>query len=287
MKLFQLAKITLDSLYQEALKEHQGETDARIAESIRYLSVAYTQLANTARARVNYENPVTRFAYVYMYVAAHADYVSQVFEAYRSHLGSPIFKSEKLRLSCIGGGPGSDFIAVVKYLSEHTDEPVKKVTAYLVDGEQGWADTWTELDDKLDLPFELATNFQPLDVTRPSSWTAQKKFLEADVFTISYFVSEVMSLDHSGIVTNFWNKVFSDAKSGAIFFYIDNGAQVFNDYFDSLWSKNGLELIYSFDNERRLPGYDEEKTDLGEFLTKFQRTPKVQAQLSGRILVKP
>ncbi|MGS0539402.1 hypothetical protein ACQR53_10080 [Xanthomonas oryzae] len=287
MKLFQLVKITLDSLYQEAMKEHANETDKRIAESIRYLSVAYTQLTDASRELVNYENPVTRFAYVYMYVAAHADYLTQLIEAYRSDLGSPIFKTERLRLSCIGGGPGSDFIAVVKYLSEHTDEPVEKVTAYLVDGEQGWADTWTELDGKLDLPFQLATNFQPLDVTRPNSWTAQKKFLEADVFTISYFVSEVMSLDRCGVVTDFWSKVFSNAKSGTLFFYIDNGAQVFNDYFDRLWNTNGLKLISSFDNQRKLPGYDEEKSELGDFLTKFGRNPKVQAQLSGRILVKP
>lgn len=286
MTLFQLVRATLNPLYASAVAAHGNNTDAAIAAAVKYLSASYDDLTDTSRAKVNYQDPVTRFAYVYKYVAAHASYVEQLLGTYRLIKGQNVFADERLRLTCIGGGPGSDLIAVLKFISEHTDEPVKKVTSYLVDGEQGWADSWTELDDTLNLPFNLNTNFQPLDVTQPNTWATQTNFLNADVFTISYFVSEVMSLDHSGVVTSFWNNVFSSAKSGALFFYTDNGADCFNSYFDNLWNAHGLVCVYKYDNVRTLPSYDEEKADLGDYLTKFGHMPKIQSYLSGRILIK-
>ena len=76
------------------------------------------------------------------------------------------------------------------------------MTSYLLDKEQAWADTWTEIGDSTKTKVTVNVHFQSLDVTQPDSWSTQKKFLRADVFTQSYFVSEVFSLD-SGVVANF------------------------------------------------------------------------------------
>ena len=287
MTLFQLVKITLDSLYAEAKALHGSKTDKRINEAIALLSASYGQLANNARAPISYKDAVTRFAYVFKYVAAHGDYIIQLLEAYRNISGGKIFGLEKMRLTCIGGGPGSDLLAIIKYLLENESEGVKKVTCYLIDGEQAWADTWTELDDAFNSNFRLSTNFQKLDVTNPTSWADQRKFLEADVFTVSYFVSEVMSLDHSGTVTNFWDTVFSSARSGALFFYTDNGSTVFDSYFDKLWKKHKLKRVYGYENQRVIPRFSEQTSDLGNYARKFNHNPKVQAFASARVLKKP
>ena len=287
MTLFQLVKITLDALYDEAQDVYGRKADEEISSQLEYLTASYGNLTDKKRSPVNYQDPATRFAYVYKYVASHGDYVVQILKRVRENLGA-VFQEERVRVSCIGGGPGSDIIAVLKFLADYkAREPVEKIVCYLLDREQAWADTWTELDDKLQIDhIKLSVNFQSLDVTKPDSWAAQRKFLDADLFTLSYFVSEVYALD-DGVVANFWATLFRNAKSGALFLYDDNGKDVFNDYFDEQWKKAGLELVDSETNVSWTPSYEEQAAELAEYSAKFGVNPKLKGYLSYRILRKP
>jgi hypothetical protein len=288
MTLFQLVKITLDELYKEAVGVYGTNTDAKITAQFAYLTSSYNDLSSSARAPIDYKDPATRFAYVYKYTASHGDYVVRLLEILAQELGGKIFQGDLGRVSCIGGGPGSDVIAVVKYLSAaENSETVKKLIVYLLDKEQAWADSWTELNVKLPSPtVQLHTAFQQLDVLKPD-WTSQRKFLEADVFTLSYFVSEVSALDGGGVVTQFWQRLFKEAKSGAIFLYDDNGNDTFNHYFDQQWQAAGLQLLKQATNTRWFPRSTEQKSDLAFYTAKFNAIPKVQSLLSYRILMKP
>ncbi|MBC7816510.1 MAG: hypothetical protein IAG10_06460, partial [Planctomycetaceae bacterium] len=224
----------------------------------------------------------------YKYVAAHGDYLVQVMEKTKAHLSGPIFTDDKIRISCIGGGPGSDIIAILKYLDECCDrEGVRKVSCYLLDREQAWADTWTELDDQMNVGVQLNANFQPLDVTVPASWKSQRKFLSADVFTMSYFVSEVRSLDGDGVVSEFWRTIFGEAKPGALFIYTDNAHNYFTSYFDDIWKSRGLQALVANDSERFTPRFSEQASELRLYQQKFGQYPKLQAQLAYRVLKKP
>jgi ribosomal protein RSM22 (predicted rRNA methylase) len=287
MTIFELVKIALDALYAECRTEYGGKVDNKIRKRLGYLTDSYGQLTSTSREPVSYRDPATRFAYVYKYVAAHGDYVVQILRKLRGHLESNIFPDKIARVSCVGGGPGSDIIAVLKYLDDFKDdEVVTKVTCYLLDREQAWADTWTELDDSLQAKVALHANFQPLDVTRPESWLSQRKFLQADVFTLSYFVSEVRSLDQNGAVSAFWKSLFESAKPGALVVYVDNGNDDFNSYFDEQWKSAGMSRVIAEDNVRMIPRFSEQASELGEYLEKFDQSPKIQALLSYRVLRK-
>jgi hypothetical protein len=173
------------------------------------------------------------------------------------------------------------------YLDEHrADEPVKKITCYLLDKEQAWADTWTELDDPLNLDVQLNVNFQPLDVINPDTWRFQRNFLKADLFPMSYFVSEVHSLDASGGITQFWSTLFHGAKPGALFVYDDNGHEDFNSYFDAQWKAVGLQCVITQDNTPWTPRNSEQASELGLYLQKFGQQPKLKSYLSYRVLRK-
>lgn len=287
MTIFQLVKIVLDTLYAEAVEAFGDKADARIKEQMDYLSDSYGKLTSPDRKPVDYKNPATRFAYVYKYVASHGDYVAQVLYTLRHELGEPIFGQESVRVTCIGGGPGSDLIGLLKYLDDNPKEQVKKLTCYLLDREKAWADTWTEINASLGTEIQLNANFQPLDVTKPEDWEYQKKFLQADLFTMSYFVSEVMALDTDGVVTHFWQTIFKSAKSGALFLYDDNGHDSFNNYFDQQWKNAGLELVVGATNEQTWPGSKEQKDALGDYLSRFGQMPKLKTLLSYRVLKKP
>ena len=288
MTIFELVKLALDELYAEAKQTYGGEVDREIRKRIDYLSDSYG-LTVTGRQPVDYKDPATRFAYVFKYVAAHGDYLVQGLNALHRELGGPIFPDQNARISCIGGGPGSDIIGVLKYLDEKKrSEGVDKITCYLLDKEQAWADTWTELDASLKMKIQLNANFQALDVANPASWKYQRKFLQADLFTLSYFVSEVYSLDADGTgqVTAFWRELFGGAKLGAMFIYTDNGSDLFNDYFRRETEAAKLQQLLCHDNFWITPNYTEQKSELAEYTKKFNHNPKIKTTMTLRVLRK-
>jgi len=284
--LFELVKVVSDELYEEGTKYYGPSLDGEIKKRAQSLSVQYGRLTDPAAPKIDYADPATRFAYVYKYVATHADYVFQILKDHRAASGAPIFSNPTLRVTCIGGGPGSDIIGLLKYIGLGK-EPIEKVICYLCDGEQAWADSWTEVDEALEFDkVRVSTNFQRLDVTDPSSWASQHKFLDADLFTLSYFVSEIVRFDGPGL-TEFWNTLFGKAKSGAIFVFDDNAHDSFVDYFDAIWKAHGLQELDSTDKINRTPSYSEQQSELGEYLKKFDAVPKLRSFMSHRILVKP
>ena len=157
----------------------------------------------------------------------------------------------------------SDVIGVVKYLSDHNEESVKKVVCYLLDGEQAWADTWTEIGSSLDKNISVDVHFQPLDVTKPEIWSTQKKFLKANMFTLIYFVSEIYSMSNDKVKV-FWKTLFDQAIASATFIYVDNGHSDFNNYFDTQWkARKNIHCIYERTNKRLFPHYAEQKSEFG------------------------
>lgn len=288
MTLFQLVKIALDELYNEAVSVYGLNTDDQIKMQFSYLTTSYNQLTSTGRTPIDYKNSAVRFAYVYKYTASHGDYVVRLLEILAQALGGKIFQGAQGRVSCIGGGPGSDVIAIVKYLSDSKEkDTLQNLIVYLLDKEQAWGDSWTELNMKLPpSSIQLHTAFQQMDVLKPD-WTSQRKFLDADVFTLSYFVSEIYALDVGGLVTQFLQRLFKEAKPGAIFLYDDNGSDTFNNYFDQQWQTAGLQIIAQETNTRWYPRSSEQKSELAFYTAKFNAIPKVQSTLTYRILRKP
>ena len=288
MTLFELTKVALDELYAQGRAEFEteAELDAEIKKKLNYLSDSYGNLESAEREHIDYRSPTTRFAYVYTYVAAHSDYLVQVLDGTRSAVGKPLFDARPLRVSCVGGGPGSDIIAVLKYIDENKIEQPTKLTCYLLDGEQAWADTWTEIDDSLRVDVRLKTNFQALDVTKPESWKYQRRFLDADMFTLSYFVSEVYSYNEDGEVSKFFSMLLEQAKKGTLVVYLDNSRESFSQFFDGLWQDRGYQCVWEADSSDWRMRFSEEKSVVENYYKKFKRWPRLTGNAMARVLRK-
>lgn len=288
--IFELVKVVLDELYEETKKMHASEvaTDKAIIDKMNYLSKKYTQLTDKSSTVIDYKDSATRFAYVYKYVASHADYLNQILRALindKDKALKEVFMQESLRVSCIGGGPGSDIVGMLKYLLS-LDKQNNRVICYLCDQEQAWADSWTEIGEQMSSEsFSLNTNFQQLDVTNSESWKYQKKFLDADIFTLSYFVSEVSRFDAKD-VNEFWDTLFSKAKKGSVFIFVDNAHTNFTSYFDEKWKAHNIKAVASGD-AKVTPSSNEQLSVFGIYLKKFpDNIPKLKSQISYRILIK-
>lgn len=275
MNVFQLIKSVLDELYRRIPGE-AAEKDKLINAQIKSLSKTYAKLSKEA-PKTNYADDITRFAYIYEYVTSHANVVYQIVRdcaALRN-----IFNAPQVTVTCIGGGPGSDFLGILKYILKNKKTPSLKVN--LFDREPAWSESWSDVDDKLGL--SISNRFMLFDVTKPETWKPYDKFLSADFFTMIYFVSEISTLHDKA--EPFFKHLFENAKHGALLLYVDNRNQDFYGWFDSLISAYNWKVLMSDQVNLKIEDTSEEKKDLEPYYSKFP-DPKLTANIAYRVYQK-
>jgi hypothetical protein len=276
MNVFQLIKTVLDELYAR-IPGSEAEKDAAMTERLRSLERGYAALA---KGVVNdYADATTRFAYIYKYATCHANLVFQLIEQTPELMG--LFDMEKVNVACIGGGPGSDFLGILKYVIRAAKHPHLRCT--LFDKEESWGECWNDVDEKLGTEMKIATFFQPLDVTDPEKWTKYEKFLASDLFTMIFFMSEVNSLRKEA--EPFFGNLFEKAKKGAVAVYVDNNNELFYGWFDSLVAAHGWVVLDHGEVKIQIEDYSEEKKDLASYYEKFG-SPRLKANIAFRICQK-
>jgi hypothetical protein len=276
MRCTQIIKTVLDEIYPE-IKGTEADKDAAIKQSLDHLHKRYMGLLKN-EAAIDYRDPITRFAYLYRYVTSHANLVFSRIE--NSPELRSLFERDRLTATCIGGGPGSDFLGIVKYMMNNAiNIPIR---CFLYDREQVWGETWCDVDDKVGPAFKVATHFQPFDVTDCNTWAAHTKYLNSDLFTMIYFMSEVYGVRDKA--SSFFENLFNRAQSGSMFLYIDNNNGAFFGWFDELAAQANLISVAQGQGEMHLP-VDEEKRDLDPYFTKFG-LPKLKPNVAYRICIK-
>jgi SAM-dependent methyltransferase len=278
MRLMQLIKTVLDDLYNKIDIENEQEKDAKIKNEIGNLTMEYKLLTDRTKPCLDYRDPIRRFAYIYKYTVAHADYIMQII---RDHPGlSNLFSEDSVDVACLGGGPGSDFLGILKYMI--AEESNSSLTCYIFDKERAWGDSWSRVAKRAQAPFRTFPIFQQMDVTQQDTWESYNDYLDADLFTLSYFVSEVWRFRSEA--EPFFDHCLSKAKPGSHVLFIDNYASPFYGWFDEMVARQGFQTIaggretFAFSNE-------EEKRDLGIFFDKFD-WPKRKGDAAYRVLRK-
>jgi hypothetical protein len=113
---FEMIKRVLDREYAQL--GGAGKDDA-IKKRLDELSAHYNNVL--AKGGPSYADEITRFAYVFRYTTAHAEYLNQAF-SWSSDLRDALEKAQ-VNVTCIGGGPGSDVLGFVKFLLAKEGSP--------------------------------------------------------------------------------------------------------------------------------------------------------------------
>jgi hypothetical protein len=274
MNCFQLVKTVLDELYGRLPGRSDEERTEQILGMHRHLEGQYAGLARGLT--IDYTDPITRFAYIYKYVTSHANIVCQIIESSENLAG--LFRQGTVNVTCIGGGPGSDLLGILKHVLNQGTQPVLRCT--LLDGEPTWADCWSDVDEKLSAQLLVKTSFQTFDVTNERTWATTSKYLRADLITMVYFMSEVYSLRK--LASPFFSNLFQKVSPGTLFLYVDNNSPEFYDWFDALAAENGVETLSSDEGRMGIADLDEEKKDLGEYYERFG-PPKLKPNIAHRV----
>lgn len=276
MNCVQILKSVLDECYTQITGTIEEKNNS-IRDALAELRVGYSRLESSGC--FDYSNPAKRFAYLYCYTTTHANIVADVCNWSPDILS--LFENTKALISCIGGGPGSDFLGVLKCCAHRRLAP--QLVAFITDRESSWGESWCDVDSKTPSDIQTSTSTLCIDVRHPEQYQVFKKLLQADLFTMVYFVSEVYA--DRDKTESFFDYLFSNMKSGAIVLFIDNNSLVFYRWFDAMAERHGMSFLNSTTYDYTLP-FDEEKSDFGEYYGLFG-SPKLKANIAVRILRKP
>ena len=290
LNCFKLVKSVLDELFifvvedimsSSSLSKSQAEVEAKkiINLEVGSLQSKYSNLAKATQP-IDYSKPETRFAYIYKYVATHASYVAQVIEL--ENLLTRYKNRTSLDVTCIGGGPGSELVGVLKSVIGGCDS-IQNLHAYLLDRVQDWGDSWSDIHKKTNLPIQLGVNFTSFDITK-KSWSNHAKFFGSDLIILSYFASEISALATADTKT-FFNDLYAKAKVGAILMIVDNNSPSFNSYINNEIIMPGWTVLNTAVGEMT-PEADEQASAIGDYKNWITHNPKLKSKICYWVLEK-
>lgn len=280
MKIFPVIEQVLDELYEQ-IPGDEAQRVRAVNRSLQMLTANYGRLTSKHKP-IDYSESATRLGYIYKYVTCHSNLV---YKRIRLSALSALFDTAAVRVACLGGGPGSDFLGILKYCSDY--DKICELKCHLFDREIAWGEAWEDVDDKISAGNKLRTRtvYQPLDVTDPYTYQAKTKYLrQSDVFTMIYFASEVYSFLKDG-ADAYFDHLFSGMRQGAQVLYVDNNSSEFTNWVDEKFKTHNLKVIDRGNGTEKMP-VEEEKRDLGKYFGKFASEPKLEADVAWRIALK-
>lgn len=278
MKCFEVVRNVLDAAYDE-IGGSEAERDEKIKAAILVLRESYRNLLTSGGP--NFQDPVTRFAYVFTYVAAHAHWVYETISWFSG--AHQLFNAERLRVTALGGGPGSDLVGILKYMEEKGEFP--NLFFEIMDGCIDWKKSWADVTFSLEWPRPILTDYVIHDLANPATWTSPCHYSKSDLFILSFFVSEIRHLNQ--LAESYLDGVFTSAKSGAAFIVNDNADSRFSDWLDALAQKNGVQKRQEMQGTRKIYDSNESKAELQRFIDKFGSSAKLQGNVFSRVYIKP
>lgn len=278
MKCFDVVQKVLDATYEEI--PHDPPTrDSAITSSITGMSKQYrNELVRSGGP--DFSDPITRFSYVFTYVPAHAHWLYELIGW--SDATQEALKKPKIRATCLGGGPGSDLVGILKHLAEQGS--TSTLFCEIIDGCIQWKQTWSDLAFTLDTDSKLHTDYVIHDVSDKDTWSSPSNVSKSDIVTISFFVSEIYYL--GDLARNYLLGIFRKAKPGALFLVNDNNSRVFFEWLDDIAREASLETLLSGSGDRRIYDREESLAVVGEYKGKFNRTPRMTGSVFWRVFRK-
>ena len=260
LSCFQLIKLVLDDLYNQ-LSGQGNEKDDIIRDRLVELREEYS-----SGTMPDYIDLHECFAYLYCYVAAHANIVYRLIEK----TSSSIFENDKVVVTSLGGGPGSDLLGILKFMIMKNKSP--KFRCMIYDKQMVWLPPLKIMDSRVTNFFTIDASFNFVDVSKPETWAKDSQLWYADLFTLSYFMSEVYDQ-----ADQFFLELFGRAQKGSQFLFIDRYSGDSHYLFDNLVcqynkqrDRGSMEMMSNSDCYTCTMEHNEEKTDLGVFYDKFR-----------------
>lgn len=244
---------------------------------------------------IPYNDPVYRLAYVFCHVAINANLVQRALEdrftdprtGRETSLGqwvrAAMESQGRLRVCAFGGGPGTELLALSKYLVHYPLQvPHADLELTLLDQVSEWAETLEALKEAIysqypaedPRPFSIGTSVHPFDMTRLQNYGTLGTLLRRDLFILNYVVSEVFDQSRVADLAKVV-KLMRDKSPEATFLLLDRSDPRTREVAADIISRAGLAVL----DERMVGDYmdlDEQSSRLDAHAVAMGRNPRVK-----------
>lgn len=244
-----------------------------------------------AAPNIAYGDPFCRLAYLYCHVAVNANVCEMVIRrtpAARNMIIEKMENEEDLRVCAFGGGPGTELLALAKYLHKTYEKgnPPLSISFTILDSVQEWAESWSSLQRAIDRrmkaiypkpaqrPFIVSNSFNSFDMTCVSEYAALDEYLQHDLYIMNYVVSEL--LEKTDDFADLIKRMADSAPSGAVFLVIDREQDRVISLINKLLKQAGLTLVGDPGKDSGNMDSDEESSTLEPYVSAIGRRPRVQ-----------
>ena len=230
MNCCNLLKEVLDYVYSKK-PGLENKLDEKLREHCEYYNTKYRNLSSGGEIEHSEIYRGLAFAYTYLPIRS-----SQLAEILIYKMNCSLLNMSHLSVTSVGCGPGTDLIGILKArLSRNKNS---RIAIYMIDREERWKATFDLLCKGNELQQYLEDNIVAprwifLDFFDPESWPKNKSnYLRSDLFVISYVITEACKCNE--VIPPFFKYIFTNAKQGAKFVFIDNKSQSFNSIYNKL-----------------------------------------------------
>lgn len=286
MSTFKLVTPLLRELDRRGVLKFGDEWDPSVIAAIEDLESRYKQLRDRNRKLIDYSTLPVQMAYVFKYVASHADFLTQVMRQTPATGNDGTLSGRALRITSLGGGPGSDLLAVIRLIKDLRPEVRPRSIRYRVlDKQPNWHEALNIVAASQRASIDLELEFERIDVTVEADWIGSS--LESDdIVILNYFVSEVCSLREAGSVKRCFRHLLGSMSQGAVLVYNDSSAYSFYSFFDDrIRLAGGFSSIVADEEKLFVSEYDFDDF-YKDFMVRFDRNPKQHSSAVFRVLRK-
>ena len=278
---FQRAKLMLDVM----MPALPGDGAATVRERSAKLQSLYTSIWNPDKTPIDYSEPATQAAYVFTYLGANADLIYQTLcEA--GEEATAVLGQTSPKIACMGGGPGSDLLGLVKF-AERLEQPPEELIVQVLDHHRSWWKMWDHTLSTFPEGMRYRVGFTKMDYKKRGNWVKNDKFLKSDVFIFSYSLSEVWRYNSDESIGEFIDLIVQSSKPGSLFIYSDNSGEYFDSHFEREFvARSDLRLVHRATYDHMLVGGDEQASDLDPHRAEIGRSPKLTGNATCAALVK-
>lgn len=288
MNYFETIKAALDALVN-GICQHRSLTREQAMEIARaHLQTMSTEWFSGQTPNIAYGDPLCRFGYLYCHTGVNANLCERcmrssepVVEVINQRLEDP----GELRVCAFGGGPGTELLAISKYLcSDRPSGPQGDLNFTLLDIVPEWAESWNALERaiKVDLrssfghrnswPFTISKTFQPFDMTQVEQYANLSQLFCHDLYVMNYIISEVFS--NSEALARLVSRMSEAAESGSIFLIIDRDEERVVKWGRQLLAQAGLHEV-DFGNTKDNMDSDERIATLKDYKDAIGYSPRL------------
>ena len=291
MNYFRLVRTALDALVDGICRHRHVERTTAMQMAAAHLQTMREEWFSGETPNIAYEDPLCRFAYLYCHTAVNAnlcEFCIRNSPDVQEHIHHVLDTNGELRVCAFGGGPGTELLALAKYLCNTREgRPQGDISFTLLDIVGEWCESWNALEtaikDRLRTrfgprncwPFTISKTFLSFDMTQIEQYANLHHVFTHDLYVMNYVLSEIFGENEAfgGLI----NRMSESAPRGAKFLIVDRSQDVIIDRAREHLQNAGLTVGEVHRTNSNMDG-DEQSDTLLEYYRLIRRNPRVQWQ---------